>query len=190
MAPSAARMPQRIAPPSNAGPAGAAVDRMRSPSLRTISQLVPTSMKRRTRLSRSMPVASMPATMSPPTYAPRAGKSATRAPGWRVSPISLAGTVGGGAGGWADGGAPGGAGVEGEPDLARGHRRRSGGGLDERRDAERLGVDAEGQRRHRGVAGERRLVHVLRLDPALSTDLLGQRRQGLGRGVLQPAEGR
>ncbi len=67
MAPSSARMPQRIAPPSNAGPAGAAVERMRSPSLSTISQLVPTSMNSRVRLSRSMPEASMPATMSPPT---------------------------------------------------------------------------------------------------------------------------
>ena len=74
IAPSAARIPQRIAPPSNAGPAGAAVERMRSPSLSTISQLVPTSMNSRVRLSRSMPVASMPATMSPPTYAPSAGK--------------------------------------------------------------------------------------------------------------------
>ena len=95
MAPSAARMPQRMAPPSNAGPAGAAVERMRSPSLSTISQLVPTSMNSRIRLSRSMPVASMPATMSPPTYAPRAGKSARRAPGWSVRPTSLASTVGG-----------------------------------------------------------------------------------------------
>ena len=60
MAPSAARMPQRIAPPSNAGPAGAAVDTIVSPSLSTISQLVPTSMNSRVRLSRSMPVASMP----------------------------------------------------------------------------------------------------------------------------------
>ena len=67
MAPSAARMPQRIAPPSNAGPAGAAVASRVSPSLSTISQLVPTSTKSRTRLSRSMPVASIPATMSPPT---------------------------------------------------------------------------------------------------------------------------
>ena len=67
MAPSAARMPHRMAPPSNAGPAGAAVERMVSPSLSTISQLVPTSMKSRVRLSRSIPLASMPATMSPPT---------------------------------------------------------------------------------------------------------------------------
>ena len=47
MAPSAARMPQRIAPPSKAGPAGAAVETMRSPSPSTISQLVPTSMNSR-----------------------------------------------------------------------------------------------------------------------------------------------
>ena len=67
MAPSAARIPHRIAPPSNAGPAGAAVARIVSPSLSTISQLVPTSMNSRTRLSRSIPVASIPATMSPPT---------------------------------------------------------------------------------------------------------------------------
>ena len=67
MAPSAARMPQRIAPPSKAGPAGAAVETIVSPLLSTISQLVPTSMNSRVRLSRSMPVASMPATMSPPT---------------------------------------------------------------------------------------------------------------------------
>ena len=95
IAPSAARMPQRIAPPSKAGPAGAAVDRIRSPSLTTISQLVPTSMKSRVRLSRSMPVASMPATMSPPTYAPSAGKSAPAPAGAGLSPRSVASTVGG-----------------------------------------------------------------------------------------------
>ena len=88
-------MPQRIAPPSNAGPAGAAVERIRSPSLTTISQLVPTSMNSRVRLSRSMPVASMPATMSPPTYAPRAGNSVARARGCRASPSSEASMSGG-----------------------------------------------------------------------------------------------
>ena len=67
MAPSSARIPHRIAPPSNAGPAGAAVETIRSPLLSTISQFVPTSMKSRVRLSRSIPDASMPATMSPPT---------------------------------------------------------------------------------------------------------------------------
>ena len=160
IAPSAARMPQRIAPPSNAGPAGAAVERMRSPSLSTISQLVPTSMNSRVRLSRSMPLASMPATMSPPTYAPRAGNSATRAPGCRVRPTSAAGTTGG--------------------------RR---GRLHERRHAERLRVDAQHQRGHRGVARERRFVDVQRVDAALAADLLGELGQRLVRGVAQPAEG-
>ena len=96
MAPSSARMPHLIAPPSNAGPAGAAVARMRSPSLSTISQLVPTSMKSRVRLSRSMPrrehaghdVAADVGTQ----------RREARAPGRRGctgSPSSLASTVGG-----------------------------------------------------------------------------------------------
>ena len=67
MAPSAARMPHLICAASNAGPAGAAVVSTRSALPSTISQFVPTSMKRRMRLSRVMPVARMPATMSPPT---------------------------------------------------------------------------------------------------------------------------
>ncbi len=67
MAPSAARMPQRIWAASNAGPAGAAVVSTRSLDPSAISELVPTSMKSRSRLSRVSPVASMPATMSPPT---------------------------------------------------------------------------------------------------------------------------
>ena len=111
IAPSAARMPQRIAPPSNAGPAGAAVARMVSPSLSTISQLVPTSMNRRVRLSRSMPVASMPATMSPPTYAPRAGNSEARARGCRSMPRSCASTVGGWAADMTNGATPSGSGA-------------------------------------------------------------------------------
>ena len=67
MAPSAARMPQRICAASNAGPAGAAVASTRSWLPSAISLLVPTSMNRRSRLSRTRPVASMPATMSAPT---------------------------------------------------------------------------------------------------------------------------
>ena len=50
-----------------AGPAGAAVETIRCPSESTISQLVPTSTNSRSRLSRSSPEASIPATMSPPT---------------------------------------------------------------------------------------------------------------------------
>ena len=67
IAPSAARMPHRIAAPSNAGPAGAAVASSHSRLPRTISQLVPMSTNSRTRASRSMPLASRPAVMSPPT---------------------------------------------------------------------------------------------------------------------------
>ncbi len=67
IAPSAARMPHRIAAPSNAGPAGAAVASSQSRLPRTISQLVPMSTNSRTRASRSMPLASRPAVMSPPT---------------------------------------------------------------------------------------------------------------------------
>ena len=67
IAPSAARMPQRICAASNAGPAGAAVATTRSWLPSAISEFVPTSMNSRSRLSRVRPVASMPATMSPPT---------------------------------------------------------------------------------------------------------------------------
>ena len=67
IAPGAARMPQRIAAPSNAGPAGAAVASSRSPDASRISQLVPMSMNSRIRRSRSIPDANAPATMSPPT---------------------------------------------------------------------------------------------------------------------------
>ncbi len=67
IAPGAALMPQRIAAPSKAGPAGAAVASRRSRLPSTISQFVPMSMKSRIRESRSMPEARSPAVMSPPT---------------------------------------------------------------------------------------------------------------------------
>ena len=67
IAPSAARIPQRIWAASNAGPAGAAVATTRSAEPSAISLFVPTSMNSRTRRSRVRPVASRPATMSPPT---------------------------------------------------------------------------------------------------------------------------
>ena len=131
-------MPQLICAASNAGPAGAAVQSSRSDEPSAISQLVPTSMKSRSRLSRVIPVASSPATMSPPTYAPRAGKTLARARGWRRSPSSEAGHVG---------------------VVSRGH--------DEGRHADRLGIDAERELRHRRVAGERDLVDLLGLDRRL-----------------------
>ena len=73
MAPLAARTPHLMDAASNAGPAGAAVARILSPSPKIISQFVPTSINKRRRLSRSIPDASAPATMSPPTYAPSEG---------------------------------------------------------------------------------------------------------------------
>ncbi|CAB5112399.1 unannotated protein [freshwater metagenome] len=74
IAPDAARTPHLILAASNAGPAGAAVAKIFSPSPRTISQLVPTSINKRNRLSRSIPDARAPAMISPPTYAPNDGK--------------------------------------------------------------------------------------------------------------------
>ena len=96
MAPSAARIPHLIAAPSNAGPAGAAVASSHSRLPRTISQLVPMSMNRRTRASRSIPLASRPAVMSPPTYAPKEGNTTARARGCTMPdrPRSVASTSG------------------------------------------------------------------------------------------------
>ena len=74
--------------------AGAAVQTSRSAEPSAISQFVPTSMNSRSRLSRFMPVASSPATMSPPTYAPSAGKTFARARGCRRRPSSAAGRSG------------------------------------------------------------------------------------------------
>ena len=74
IAPSAARMPQRICAASNAGPAGAAVASAPAEEPRTISQFVPTSMKSRTRLSSVSPVASIPATMSGPDVGAERGE--------------------------------------------------------------------------------------------------------------------
>ena len=90
IAPSAARIPHRIWAASNAGPAGAAVVSTRSLDPRAISELVPTSMNSRSRLSRVSPVASMPATMSPPTYAPSAGNAIAGARGCTLMPKSAA----------------------------------------------------------------------------------------------------
>ena len=67
IAPSAARIPQAIWAASKAGPAGAAVQTTPSAEPRTTSQFVPTSIRSRRRRSRVIPVASMPATRSPPT---------------------------------------------------------------------------------------------------------------------------
>src|SRR5215467_13813608 len=94
MAPSAARIPQRIAAPSKAGPAGAAVASSQSRLPSTISQLVPMSMNNRVRASLSMPEASRPAVMSPPTYAPNGGNTTALARGCTATPRSAASTSG------------------------------------------------------------------------------------------------
>ena len=59
-----------------------------------ISLLVPTSMNSRSRRSRVSPVASIPATMSPPTYAPSDGNTNAGARGWISIPNSRALTGG------------------------------------------------------------------------------------------------
>ena len=159
MAPSAARMPQRIAPPSKAGPAGAAVDTIVSPLLSTISQLVPTSMNRRVRLSRSIPVASMPGDDVAADVGAQGGEH--RRPRARV---------------------------EVEPDLLGEYDGRLRRGLHERRHPERLGIDPEGEGGHRRVAGDRDLVDVRRIDTALDADLLRELVERLARERLQPAE--
>ena len=58
-----------------------------------------------------------------------------------------------------------------EPEVGGEQPAAARGGHHERRDAERLGVDAERQRGHRGVAGERDLVDLARVDPGLGADL-------------------
>ena len=94
MAPSAARIPHRMAAPSKAGPAGAAVASSQSRLPSTISQLVPMSMNSRVLASRFMPEASSPAVMSPPTYAPNAGNTNARACGCTGRSRSAAATSG------------------------------------------------------------------------------------------------
>ncbi len=64
--------------------------------------------------------------------------------------------------------------VDGEAELGRVHGREGRRRHDERRDTDRLGVDAEHQRGHRGVAGQRHLVDVLQRDAALLAHLGGQ----------------
>ncbi len=160
IAPSAARMPQAICAASNAGPAGAAVQTSPSAEPSATSQFVPTSIKRRSRLSRVMPLASRPATMSPPTYAPSAGKTLARAPGCNCRPSSVAGISGYDCVAMMKGATPIGSGST--PSAMRGHRR---------------------------VAGKRDLVHLRGVDPALGADLLGELLQRLGGEAAEALEG-
>ncbi len=88
-------MPQRICAASKAGPAGAAVATTPSWLPSAISEFVPTSMNSRRRLSRVRPVARIPATMSPPTYAPSDGNAKAGARGCTGIPKSAACSGGG-----------------------------------------------------------------------------------------------
>ena len=67
MAPSVARIPLEISPPSKAGPAEQAQDMRKSRLPKTISPLVPRSMNRLISSLSQMPEARVPAVMSPPT---------------------------------------------------------------------------------------------------------------------------
>ena len=72
-----------------------------------------------------------------------------------------------------------GARVEVQPDVLGEYDGWLRAGHHERRHAERLGVDAERQRGHRRVAGDRHLVDVCGVDTALDAHLLGQLVEGL-----------
>ena len=67
MAPSVARMPQAMSPPSNAGPAEHAHVSMKSAFPNTSSPFVPRSMNSVMRSSVQSMLVSTPAVMSPPT---------------------------------------------------------------------------------------------------------------------------
>ena len=66
-APSVARIPQEMSPPSKAGPAEQAQDIMKSRLPNTISPLVPRSMNRENSSLSQMRLVSVPAVISPPT---------------------------------------------------------------------------------------------------------------------------
>ena len=80
--------------------------------------------------------------------------------------------------------------VDGDAEVGGAQARVVARGHDERRDADRLGVDAQRELGHRRVAGERDLVHLVRLDAALLADLLRQPVERLVREPLQALEGR
>ena len=79
--------------------------------------------------------------------------------------------------------------VQVEPELAREQGRVGLGRQDERRHAQRLGVDAEGDLGHRGVARDGHLVDLARVDPGLGAHLRGELGQRLVGQLLQLLEG-
>ena len=93
IAPAAARMPQEIRAPSNAGPAAVDAAQILPSRASTISPFVPMStiMTGPSRSARS--VASSPATVSPPTNPPMTGKTYALPRGWIATPTSSAGSI-------------------------------------------------------------------------------------------------
>ena len=89
-APSVARMPQEISPPSNAGPAEQAQDIMKSRLPKTNSPFVPRSMKSENSSLSQIRLVNAPAVISPPTYEPMFGASKISASGLAGKPRSLA----------------------------------------------------------------------------------------------------
>ena len=67
IAPSVARMPQEMSPPSKAGPAEQAHETMKSRLPKTISPFVPRSMNRDSSSRSQSMLANVPAVISPPT---------------------------------------------------------------------------------------------------------------------------
>ena len=91
IAPSAARMPQPMWPPSSAGPEGQEADRMRPSWISEISVLVPMSITSAVRTAcHCGAVASSAATWSPPTKPPTLPARCTTAPPARCRPSSRA----------------------------------------------------------------------------------------------------
>ena len=75
--------------------------------------------------------------------------------------------------------------VHGDAEVGRAHERVARRGHDERRHADRLGIDAEQQLRHRRVAGERDLVDLLGRDLALLQHLADEVGERALRELLQ-----
>ncbi len=73
MAPGPPRMPREMRAPSKAGPAAVEAAESRPSALRTISPLVPMSTNSAGPAASASPVASSPATVSPPTNPPITG---------------------------------------------------------------------------------------------------------------------
>ena len=148
IAPSAARIPQRICAASNAGPAGAAVASTRSCAA-----------------ERDLAVR---ADVDEQAQAPVA-----RQPGREQAGDDVAADVGAERREHERGRAR----VHGDAEVGRARRGQLVRGDDERRHRQRLGIDAERELRHRRVAAERDLVDLLGLDARLLAHLARRARR-------------